>query len=507
MTELQNLPTGWATVSLGEVCSQPQYGYTTKASNSGDLRLLRTSDITSGKINWETVPYCSENPDNSEKYTLEDGDILVSRAGSVGVSHLVMKPPLRAIFASYLIRFKTFIDGRFLGYFLQSPKYWTMIAEEKLGIAVPNVNATKLKSIGVPIPPAREQHRIVAKIEKLFSELNKGVESLKKARAQLGVYRQALLKKVFEGKLTEVWRAEHADEIEPADALLARINQEREALYKRQLVDWTAATTQWEQNSKQGKRPTKPHKPNPVESLAKTELAEFPELPKGWAKCLLPDFANITMGQSPPSTTYNTNSIGLPFFQGKAEFGEISPVAVKYCSIPVRVAEPGATLLSVRAPVGPTNLAKLRCCIGRGLAAIHPLGNIPSSFILMMFRELQPRISKQGTGTTFTAINRKYLDSLEINLPPLVEQRRIVRILEEQFSAISQVEREIDDALGRAEALRQSILKKAFSGQLVPQDPNDEPASVLLELIKAEKSARAHAAATAKRRRRTRATS
>ena len=81
MTVIQDLPMGWAIASVGDVCSQPQYGYTTKASNSGDLRLLRTSDITPGRINWETVPYCSENPNDLEKYILKDGDILVSRAG------------------------------------------------------------------------------------------------------------------------------------------------------------------------------------------------------------------------------------------------------------------------------------------------------------------------------------------------------------------------------------------------------------------------------------------
>ena len=82
----RTIPGTWVLATVGDVCSQPQYGYTTKAANRGDLRLLRTSDITSGSINWETVPYCSENPDDLEKYRLEDGDILVSRAGSVGVS-------------------------------------------------------------------------------------------------------------------------------------------------------------------------------------------------------------------------------------------------------------------------------------------------------------------------------------------------------------------------------------------------------------------------------------
>ena len=226
MTGTENLPESWAIASVGDVCSQPQYGYTTKATNAGDLRLLRTTDITSGKICWETVPYCSDNPTDWEKYIIKDGDILVSRAGSVGVSHLITKP-LKAVFASYLIRFKSFIDKQFLAYFLQSPNYWVAIADEKLGIAVPNVNAAKLKSITLPIPPAAEQRRIVGKIKELFSELDKGVESLKTTRAKLNVYRQSVLKHAFEGKLTAQWREENKDKLETPEQLLARIKQER----------------------------------------------------------------------------------------------------------------------------------------------------------------------------------------------------------------------------------------------------------------------------------------
>ena len=227
MNATGDVPETWARATIGDVCSPPQYGYTTKATNSGDLQLLRTTDITSGRISWATVPYCSVNPDDLERYILKDGDIVVSRAGSVGFSYLVTKPQ-KAVFASYLIRFRPFIDGRFLRYFLDSPGYWKNIADKKLGIAVPNVNATKLKAIPIPVPPAREQQRIVAKIEKLFSELDKGIDSLKTARAQLNVYRQAVLKHAFEGKLTAQWREQNKDKLEKPEQMLARIKRERE---------------------------------------------------------------------------------------------------------------------------------------------------------------------------------------------------------------------------------------------------------------------------------------
>jgi len=140
ISQYKSLPKNWILTKIEDICTNPQYGYTTKASQSGNLRLLRTTDITSGRINWNKVPYCTKNPDDTGKYLLKDEDIVISRAGSVGVSYLI-KDPEKAIFASYLIRFKPLINKRYFKFFLDSPFYWNSISEKKLGIAVPNVNA------------------------------------------------------------------------------------------------------------------------------------------------------------------------------------------------------------------------------------------------------------------------------------------------------------------------------------------------------------------------------
>lgn len=140
----------------------------------------------------------------------------------------------------------------------------------------------------------------------------------------------------------------------------------------------------------------------------------------------------VQMGQSPPGETYNAGGIGLPFFQGKAEFGEEYPTRVKWCSQPSRIAEAGDILLSVRAPVGPTNFATERCCIGRGLAAIR---SEPTKcnrrYIRYYLKRFETDIAARGVGSTFTAINRHDLEQLELPVPPLIEQERIVRILGE----------------------------------------------------------------------------
>ncbi len=137
------------------------------------------------------------------------------------------------------------------------------------------------------------------------------------------------------------------------------------------------------------------------------------------------------MGQSPPSSTYNTIGDGLPFFQGKADFGEIFPNTRVFCSQPARIAEPGDILISVRAPVGPTNLTRERCCIGRGLSALRPSKDLTTAFLFYFLRYHEPQLAKLGLGSTFAAINRDDLEEALIPLPNLIEQKRIAALLEQ----------------------------------------------------------------------------
>ena len=188
--------------------------------------------------------------------------------------------------------------------------------------------------------------------------------------------------------------------------------------------------------------------------------------PSGWQRCVLPDFTRITMGQSPPSEAYNHSREGLPFFQGKAEFGDLYPTIDKYCSRPRKIAGRGAILLSIRAPVGPTNLAPVECCIGRGLAAIHPHNEIDPRFVLYLLRSIEPSLSSKGAGTTFAAIGRDFLENLEFNLPPLPEQHRIVAKIEELFSELDKGVESLKTARTKLNVYRQAVLKHAFEGKL-----------------------------------------
>lgn len=144
----------------------------------------------------------------------------------------------------------------------------------------------------------------------------------------------------------------------------------------------------------------------------------------------LAEIAAITAGQSPPGSTYNEIGEGLPFFQGKADFGTTHPTARKWCTAPKKIAEAGDILISVRAPVGPTNIAVERCCIGRGLAAIRPNDKAAlPDFVHWVLKHRRPELAARATGSTFTAVGQKDLRSLLVPLPPMDEQWRIVDIL------------------------------------------------------------------------------
>lgn len=187
------------------------------------------------------------------------------------------------------------------------------------------------------------------------------------------------------------------------------------------------------------------------------------DLPAGWESAILENVAAINMGQSPPSSTYNNAKNGLPFYQGKAEFGVLYPTAVKYCSEPKKTAQEGDVLISVRAPVGPTNFCPALSCIGRGLAAITSLGGIPNSYLFYFLRYIEPWLSRQGTGSTFTAISGKNLAGLRILVPPLLEQKRIVKKLQTLLPRVDSCRERLDKIPLILKRFRQSVLAAACS--------------------------------------------
>ncbi|PJA23603.1 MAG: hypothetical protein COX57_12890 [Alphaproteobacteria bacterium CG_4_10_14_0_2_um_filter_63_37] len=378
-------------------------------------------------------------------------------------------------------------------YFLQS-KYQQINTRAK-GVGIPHVDPALLWNYDFPIAPLNEQKCIVAKIEELFSELDKGIENLKTARAQLKVYRQALLKHAFEGKLTAQWRAENQDKLETADALQKRIQQERAQRYQRQLADW------------QTNGGSKPKAPKPLPPLTAEELAELPELPEGWGWCKWEDilvsekgafkrgpFGSALKKEFFVKSGYKVYEQYCPinddcsferYYISDEKFRELEGFSVRAEDFLVSCS--GVTLGRItQVPLnfkeGIINQALLRVRVN---SAIYDF-----QFFKTFFRSryFQKRIFENSTGTAIPNVKGvNELKAIPLPLCSLLEQQQIVLELEARLSEVDQLDQTITASLQQAEALRQSILKKAFSGQLVPQDPHDEPASALLARIRAER--------------------
>ena len=304
------------------------------------------------------------------------------------------------------------------------------------------------------------------------------------------MYRQALLKHAFEGKLTAQWRAENQDKLETADALLKRVQQERMQHYQQQLIEWKAKG--------QG---SKPKAPKTAAHLTTKELVELPDLPKGWAWIKYSEL--IESSQNGISKRIGTSGEEVIVLR----LADISEQKVSFRNtrrIMLTEKELGSyrltknDLLCIRVN-GSTDLVGRMVIIEEDADLAYCdhfiryrlLASICNSRYLSSYFNAAPvrryidlnKVSSAGQNT----VNQEMIGSITIAFSCKAEQDVIVELLEEQFSKIDYLNETIATSLLQAEALRQSILKKAFSGQLVPQDTNDEPAAELLARIKASK--------------------
>ena len=162
-------------------------------------------------------------------------------------------------------------------------------------------------------------------------------------------------------------------------------------------------------------------------------------------KVKLRDVSNIIMGQSPDSSTYNTEKIGLPFFQGNADFGELNPIAKTWCSAPIKIAYKNYILISVRAPIGALNIAAETCCIGRGLAAFDVNNKMcTQKYLWYLLKAKKNELLSKGTGSTFKAISKNILSEMEFNIPPVREQELCTKVLDVVFCLIRLKKEQLD---------------------------------------------------------------
>ena len=352
--------------------------------------------------------------------------------------------------------------------------------------------------LAIPVAPTNVQHAIVSKIEELFSELDAGIEILKKARAQLATYRQAVIRHSFEGRLTAQWREENKDRLEPPEQLLARIKQELETRYEQQCRDWRTAITAWDDRGRRGGKPRKPKRRPADAGLSRDVFSTLPNLPDSWAwgklSCMTCSVEYGTAAKSAPTGE-------VPVLRmGNIRGGRLDWSNLVYTSdhdeVEKYLLHDGDVLFNrTNSPelVGKTAIYK-----GSGpaifagyLIRINHIGSIVDGQYLNLF--LNSRIARHyGNSVKTDGVNQSNINGAKLlNYPfpycSIEEQRRIVNTLDRVLTVVDKMENEIARQLDSADALRQAILKRAFSGQLVPQDPRDELASILLARIRAER--------------------
>ncbi|MDP1854249.1 MAG: restriction endonuclease subunit S [Candidatus Omnitrophota bacterium] len=189
------------------------------------------------------------------------------------------------------------------------------------------------------------------------------------------------------------------------------------------------------------------------------------KLPQGWRWVSLGDTSLITliMGQSPPSETYNKEQKGLPFFQGCTDFGRIHPEPTVWCSDPNRIAEPNDILMTVRAPVGPTNIAKEKCCIGRGIAAIRCKEGLSYKYLIWVLRKFEKQIASEGAGSVFDAIGKDEMKKIEFPFPfSVTEQLKTADMLEHKMNELEKMRQAALKQKEAISAMHGAILREIF---------------------------------------------
>jgi type I restriction enzyme, S subunit len=409
----------WLNIRLGDFAERitkggtpTTYGYSFQEKG---INFIKVENIRNGNINIRSITdfISAEAHSFQSKSQLSDGNILFSIAGTIGETCIVKKEHLPANTNQALAIIKgtsKYIIPGLLRYQLDA--FVAKVRAKARGGAMNNVSLDDLKRLFVNIPPPNEQFQLLAKMEELFSSLDKGIESLKIAQQQLKVYRQAVLKWAFEGN----WKV--------------------------------------------------------------SEFGAVAEIKRGKSKHRPRDAKELLGGPYPFLQTGEVRAANGGTIKTYSEIGLAQS----------KLWPKGTLCLTIAANIAETAFLGFDACFPDSVVGIKTdENNLSIRFANYYIQKLKQEIDSKASATAQKNINVEFLERLPIPIPPMKEQHTVVSEIESRLSVCDKIEESIEQSLKQAESLRQSILKKAFEGKLVPQDPNDEPASVLLDRIRAER--------------------
>lgn len=494
MTSTTPLRRGWAAVRLGDIGRWFGGGTPSKFEprfwTDGHIPWVSPKDMKVLRINGseDRITDAATTETNVKPFPV--GTVLIvirsgilSRTLPVGVAEVpgTMNQDLKGVMPS------SGVTPMFLAYQLIGREMEVLKRCSKHGTTVASIDTERLHGFTIRVAPLPEQHRIVAKIEELFSDLDAGVAALTRVRAKLKRYRASVLKAAVEGRLTAAWRAAHPD-VEPAEKLLERILTERRA-------KWEAE--QLRKYAEKGKEPPKGWKTEytapPAPSLSGQEAS-----PLGWTWATLSQLGSVDRGRSRHRPRNASHLYGGPYpFVQTGEIGRANTFIRSYTQTysEAGLAQsrlwPRDTLcITIAANIAETAILDFEACFPDSVVGFLPrCATVSVRYIELYIRTIQADLEHWAPATAQKNINLNTLQHVAIRLPSAAEQQEVVLEVDRRLSVVDAVDAEVEHALRRAGRLRQSILKRAFEGGLVPQDPNDEPAEKLLERLQAERDA------------------
>jgi type I restriction enzyme S subunit len=503
--ELYELPKGWTIATVGELISvdgifiDGDWVESKDQDPRGDVRLIQLADVGDGFYRNKSNRYLTHEKAIELNCTfLKPGDILVARMPDpLGRCCIFPGDKKSCVTVVDVCIVRTGSQGTnpsWLMYTLNSPQIRLVVASLQSGSTRKRISRSNFAQIKLPVPPLPEQYRIVAKIEELFTELDAGVELLKKLKVKLKRYRQAVLKSAVEGNLTKEWRTANQGKLEPASILLERIlKQRREKWEAEQLAKMKA----------QGKTPKDDSWKLKYKEPIAPDTSELPELPDGWCWVTM-EILTINGPQNGiylPKSDYGSGTpiLRIDDFQDNFSRSSSELNLVNATTDDIEKYSLSEGDLVINRVNSPSHLGKCLVVTDKHIPALfesnmmrlHLSSFFEVSFVAYYLRSVHGKsrlISNAKWAVNQASINQTDVGNTSVPLPSVEEQKKIIAEVEFGLSVIDQLEKTIDANLKRSEKLRQSILKQAFEGKLVPQDPNDEPAEKLLERIKAEKA-------------------
>ena len=482
---LCELPIGWATTTMGEIATIVGGG-TPKTSEpdnfeGGEIPWITPADLSgygSKSISRGARNITAKGLKRSSARLLPAGAVLLSTRAPIGYVAIASQPvATNQGFKSFVLA--NGLNSSFVYHYLLSARQ--LLDSLGGGTTFKELSGADAATIPLPLPPPGEQHRIVAEIEKQFTRLDASAASLKRVHASLRRYRASVLKAACEGRLVpieaELAKAEGRD-YEHASVLLERILAKRRA--------------RWEsQENRRGKKYKEPVGP---------DTSDLPELPEGWVWATATQLGEVRLGRqrSPKRATgphmrpylraANVTWDGLDLSDVKEmDFSPREYEIYRLCRGDILLAEASGSADEVGKPAIWADQID-GCCFQNTLIRVRAFPTVaPYLYYHLLSDARTGALGRAARGVGIHHLGAQRTESWAVALPPLAEQHRIVAEVDRRLSVMQQAETTVEASLTRAERLRQSILKQAFSGKLVPQDPNDEPASALLERIRAER--------------------